>query len=547
MHCFGFYFDFEVNLMSETKKYPALPRAASPEEVGVLSKEIRGFLHDCDARGLNMHSFMIVRGGKVASECYWAPFKAEVPHTMFSFSKGITGTAVGFAVSEGLISLDDKVAKYFPYTGSNEKLKAQNDTVTIRHLITHRSGKKISIANNCEKNEWLENWLSAPFSEKPGEKFFYLSENIYVLSRIISKVTGQSLTEYLTPRLFEPLGIEPPFWEKDHNGYDAGGWGAYFKTEDMAKIGICYLNRGMYDDKQVIPEAWIDAATTRHVQKIPSVFNNDSGYGFQIFIQSDEMGTFSFNGLYSQFVVVFPKYDAVFVCTAGEPQEDVFMKTLWKHFPAAFSADVPAEKNDEDFNALTSYINRCETRTPPMALRKPEMEAKINGKRIVMRRRGTAGVLGTGNLFMLSQRSGMIDDFMFFFEENSLKVLFKEKNSPVAEINVGLEGEYGMSEIKLSDLTVPVASFGTWISDNKFKLTIIPLSMAQYREFTFTFDPIGNVHVKSTAKPGFKDLFEFYLMFNGTRPNGFLKKACGAVGSAASLILDPNFGGRIKK
>lgn len=547
MHCFGFYFDFEVNLMSETKKYPALPRAASPEEVGVLSKEIRGFLHDCDARGLNMHSFMIVRGGKVASECYWAPFKAEVPHTMFSFSKGITGTAVGFAVSEGLISLDDKVAKYFPYTGSNEKLKAQNDTVTIRHLITHRSGKKISIANNCEKNEWLENWLSAPFSEKPGEKFFYLSENIYVLSRIISKVTGQSLTEYLTPRLFEPLGIEPPFWEKDHNGYDAGGWGAYFKTEDMAKIGICYLNRGMYDDKQVIPEAWIDAATTRHVQKIPSVFNNDSGYGFQIFIQSDEMGTFSFNGLYSQFVVVFPKYDAVFVCTAGEPQEDVFMKTLWKHFPAAFSADVPAEKNDEDFNALTSYINRCETRTPPMALRKPEMEAKINGKRIVMRRRGTAGVLGTGNLFMLSQRSGMIDDFMFFFEENSLKVLFKEKNSPVAEINVGLEGEYGMSEIKLSDLTVPVASFGTWISDNKFKLTIIPLSMAQYREFTFTFDPIGNVHVKSTAKPGFKDLFEFYLMFNGTRPNGFLKKACGAVGSAASLLLDPNFGGRIKK
>ncbi len=533
--------------MSETKKYPALPRAASPEEVGVLSKEIRGFLHDCDARGLNMHSFMIVRGGKVASECYWAPFKAEVPHTMFSFSKGITGTAVGFAVSEGLISLDDKVAKYFPYTGSNEKLKAQNDTVTIRHLITHRSGKKISIANNCEKNEWLENWLSAPFSEKPGEKFFYLSENIYVLSRIISKVTGQSLTEYLTPRLFEPLGIEPPFWEKDHNGYDAGGWGAYFKTEDMAKIGICYLNRGMYDGKQVIPEAWIDAATTRHVQKIPSVFNNDSGYGFQIFIQSDDMGTFSFNGLYSQFVVVFPKYDAVFVCTAGEPQEDVFMKTLWKHFPAAFSADVPAEKNDEDFNTLTSYIKRCETRTPPMALRKPEMEAKINGKRIVMRRRGTAGVLGTGNLFMLSQRSGMIDDFMFFFEENSLKVLFKEKNSPVAEINVGLEGEYGMSEIKLSDLTVPVASFGTWISDNRFKLTIIPLSMAQYREFTFTFDPIGNVHVKSTAKPGFKDLFEFYLMFNGTRPNGFLKKACGAVGSAASLLLDPNFGGRIKK
>lgn len=533
--------------MEDTRKAAALPRAAAPEEVGVLSKEIREFLHDCNAQGFNMHSFMLVRGGKVAAECSWAPFKSDIPHAMFSFSKGVTGTAVGFAVSEGLISLDDKVAKYFPYTGKDEKLRVTNNTVTIRHLITHRSGKKISIANNCEKNEWLSNWLSAPFSDKPGEKFFYLSENIYILSRIISKVTGVTLTEYLTPRLFEPLGIEPPYWEKDHNGYDAGGWGAYFTVEDMTKIGICYLNRGKYNGKQVIPERWIDAATTRHIKNIPSVFNEDSGYGFQIFIQSDELGTYSFNGLYGQFVVVFPKFDAVFACTAGEPQEDLFMKTLWKHFPAAFTAAVPAEKNDEAFDSLQKYIDRCENHTPPMGLRKPAMEAQINGKRIAVRRRGAAGILGTGNLFMLSQRSGMIDNFMFFFEKNSLKVLFQEKNSPVDEINVGLEGEYCYSKIKLSDLTVPVASYGTWLSDNKFKLTIIPLSMAQYREFTFTFDPLGNVRIKSIAKPGFKELFEFYLMFNGTRPNGLLKQACGTVGSAASLVLDPNFGGRIKK
>ena len=534
--------------MSEnTNKYPALTRAGTPEEAGVLSKEVKGFLHDCDARGLNMHSFMLVRGGKVAAECYWAPFKAEIPHTMFSFSKGITGTAVGFAVSEGLINLDDKVSKYFPYTGKDKKLKEQNDTVTIRHLITHRSGKKISIANNCEKNEWLENWLSAPFSDKPGEKFYYLSENIYMLSRIISKVSGMTLTEYLTPRLFEPLGIETPYWEKDHNGYDAGGWGAYFKTEDMAKIGICYLNRGMYNGKQVIPEKWIEAATKRHIQNIPSVFNDDSGYGFQVFIQSDEMGTFSFNGLYSQFVVVFPRQDAVFVCTAGEPQEDVFMRILWKHFPKAFTDKIPAEKNDADFADMTAYINRCENKTPPMALRKPDAEAKINGRQIVMRRRGTASILGTGNLFMLSHRAGKIDNFMFFFEENSLKVLFKEKNSPVNEIKVGLEGEYEYSDIKLSDLEIPVASYGTWVADNKFKLTIIPLSMAQYREFTFIFDPLGNIRVHSVAKPGFKDLFEFYLMFNGTRPGQFLKKACTAVGSIVGVALDPNFGGRIKK
>jgi hypothetical protein len=196
---------------------------------------------------------------------------------------------------------------------------------------------------------------------------------------------------------------------------------------------------------------------------------------------------------------------------------------------------------------MTAYINRCENKTPPMALRKPDAEAKINGGQIIMRRRGTASILGTGNLFMLSHRAGKIDNFMFFFEENSLKVLFKEKNSPVNEIKVGLEGEYEYSDIKLSDLEIPVASYGTWVADNKFKLTIIPLSMAQYREFTFIFDPLGNIRVHSVAKPGFKDLFEFYLMFNGTRPGQFLKKACTAVGSIVGVALDPNFGGRIKK
>lgn len=533
--------------MSCTKNYTSLPRTTTPEEGGVLSSEIKGFLHDCDARGLNMHSFMLVRSGAVVAECYWAPFKKDVPHTMFSFSKGITGTAVGFAVSEGLLSLDDKVSKFFPYSVKNDKYNTYNDTVTVRHLITHQSGKKISVLNNCEKHEWLENWLSAPFADAPGEKFNYLSENIYMLSRIVSKVSGQSLTEYLTPRLFEPLGIETPYWETDHNGFAAGGWGAYFKTEDMAKIGICYLNRGKYNGRQVIPEEWIDMATSRQIQKIPSVFNENTGYGFQVFIQSEEMGTFSFNGLYSQFVVMYPKYDAVFVCTAGEPQEDLFMRLLQKHFPAAFTDKIPAEAKPDEFEKLKEYIYKCEHRTPPMALRKPETEAKINGRYISMRKRGNAGVLGTGNLFMLSHRSGQIDDFSFHFSENGLKVRFKEKNSPVSEISVGLEGQYEYSEIQLSSLTVPVASYGTWLNDKSFRLTIIPISMAQYREFTFTFRADGSVGVKSVAKPGFKELFEFYLMFNGTRPGGFLKKACGVLGSAMSLVLDPNFGGRIER
>lgn len=522
-----------------------LPRAACPEEVGVDSHEIKGFLHDCDRMGLNMHSFMLIRHGKVAAECSWAPYSTEIPHTMFSFSKAVTGMAIGLAVTEGLIKLEDKVSKYFPSEGivKDLKIKTKNDLITIYDLIIHRSGKNISIANNAEKNEWLQNWLNAPFKNDPGDKFHYLSENIYMLSRIVTKASGESLTDYLTPRLFEPLGITPPYWEKDHNGFDAGGWGAFLTPEDMGKIGMCYLNNGKFGDKQIFSEEWVKLATSVHLDKVPSVFNKNTAYGFQLFIYP-EKEIFSFNGLYTQFDVMFKKDDAVFVCTAGEPQEDIFMKTLWKHFPAAFKDDI--KPDEKAYNELLEYEKKMADRKPPMALRKPDMEAKINGRNISTTQKGTASILGTGNLFMLSHRAGQIDSFRFDFDEDELKVSFVEKNSDRNEIPVGLDGEYKFSEIVLSGIKIPVASFGTWLDATTFKLTVKPLNMAQYRELTFKFLPGGIVRINSSAKPGLRDLFEFYLMFNGTRPGKPLQAAITAVAKVATPILDPNFYGRIR-
>lgn len=535
--------------MTETihKGQKHLPRAKTPEEIGVHSGELTAFLKDCDRAGLNMHSAMIIKDGKVAAECVWAPFRPDVPHTMFSFSKGITATAIGFCVMEGLISLDDPICKFFPYKQKTAKAQKYSDSLTIRHLITHRTGKNISITNDTEKRDWLENWLSAPFNAVPGEKFYYLSENIYVLSRIVSLVTGQTVTEYLTPRFFEPLDIEPPYWEKDHTGHDAGGWGSYFTTEDMGKIGICYLNRGRYGGVQVIPEAWIDMATSRQIERIPSVFNKGSGYGFQIFLQSEESGTFSFNGLYGQFTVMFPKHNAVFVCTAGEPQEDIFMKILWKHFPAAFeTADGPTPPTKEDFNELKRYIADLASRRPAPAIRKAITESRIEGRKISVLRRGNASLLGIGNLRMLSHRSGQIDDIKMSFGSDCMTLEFQEKNSPHTTVMIGLNGEYRYSDIRLSDLNMTVASYATWTDEKTLRITCVPIQMAQYRVFTFSFLPGSIVRIKSEAKPGFRDLFEFYLMFNGTRPGSVLNQLIRVVGWGAGLILDPDMIGRME-
>lgn len=530
--------------MKETRT-TSLPRAATPEAAGVSSRVIKELLHDFDRMGLNMHSMMIVRNGVVAAECAWAPYDLTIPHTMFSFSKQVTSIAVGFAVSEGLLQLDDPVCKYFPYESGNEKLDARNSEITVYDLITQRSGKNISIfTTNNEKNEWLDNWLNAPFKGVTGEKFNYLSENIYMLSRLVTKVSGESLTDYLTPRLFEPLGIETPYWEVDHNGFAAGGWGAFLKTEDMAKIGVCFLNMGKYDGKQVIPEDWVRESTKRHLAEVPPTFTDKLGYGFQLFIQPESRGTYSFNGLYTQFNIMYPKYDAVFSCTAGELREADFLRVTHAHFPDAF---LEAKEDDpEGFAELQAYERKIASRTPPMARRRPDKEAEINGRLIRTTARHNASVLGSGNNFMLSARAGKINSFRFQFTHDSLQVEFTEKNSPKSVINVGLDGEYLFSEIKLSELTVPVASFGTWVSENVFKLTVVPRNMAQYREFFFRFLPAGVVHVTSRALPGFKDLFEFYLQFNGMVLNEPLRKTCTVVAKTIGSVLDPNFYGVIK-
>ena len=523
-----------------------LPRAATPESVGVSSRVVKEFMHDCDRMGLNMHSVMFVRNGQVAAECAWAPYDLDIPHTMFSFSKQVTAIAVGFAVSEGLLSLDDKVCKYFPYDSGDPKQDEMNRKVTVYDLITQRSGKSISIfTTNNEKNEWLHNWLSAKFDSEPGEKWNYLSENIYMLSRLVSKVSGMSMVDFLMPRLFEPLGIERPYWEKDHNGFDAGGWGVFLKTEDMAKIGVCFLNMGKYNGKQVIPEDWIKLATQRHLDEVSPVFSTAQGYGFQLFIQPPERGSYSFNGLYTQFNIMFPQYNAVFTCTAGELREGDFLYLTRKHMPAAFLDNT--DEDPEGFAELKKYEEKISHRTPPMARRYPDAEARINGREIKTTGRFNASILGSGNNFMLHARAGQINSFRFHFSDDSLQVEFQEKNSPKAVIDVGLDGEYKYSEIKLSELTVPVASFGTWTGPDEFTLTIMPRNMAQYRELVFRFLPGDFVHVTSRAKPGFPDLFEFYIQFNGIHTNIPLHYLCKVLGNAVGgLALDPNFFGKIK-
>ena len=232
-----------------------LPRSASPEEAGVSSVAVAAFMEDMKKSGIENHSFLILRHGKVAAECFFAPFTRDTPHAMYSVSKSFTSTAIGFAVEEGLLSLDAKVIDFFPEyrpAQPDEKL----EKMTVSHLLTMTSGKNPSLLLDKTKDRWIKDFFNAPWISEPGEMFLYVSENIYMLCAILVRVTGISVTEFLTPRLYEPLGIPVPYWETDHHGVEVGGWGLMLPVEDFAKFTLCYAQNGVYEGKQVIPARW---------------------------------------------------------------------------------------------------------------------------------------------------------------------------------------------------------------------------------------------------------------------------------------------------
>ena len=217
-------------------KSKALPRADFPEQVGVSSKAISELLDDFERSGIELHSIMILRHGKVAFETWRDPYAPDIPHTMYSVSKSFASIATGFAIDEGLLTLDTKVIDIFPEYRP-QKYDANLEKMTVFHLLTMTAGKDVSVLENKAKVSWLKSFFGARWAFAPGEGWKYISENCYVLCAIIQKLTGMTVREYLAPRLFKPLGIrENPAWETDPNGLEAGGWGLFITTEEVAKV-----------------------------------------------------------------------------------------------------------------------------------------------------------------------------------------------------------------------------------------------------------------------------------------------------------------------
>ncbi|MGA2256470.1 MAG: serine hydrolase [Thermoguttaceae bacterium] len=351
-----------------------LPRS-SPEAQGIASAAILSFVEAADKNIESMNSFMLLRHGHVVAEGWWAPYNAESPHSLYSLSKSFASTAVGLAIAEGKLSLDDEVLKFFPGDAPPEPSNNLK-SMRVSDLLRMSTGQQ-SEPPRTNDQPWTKTFLAHPVPFKPGTHFLYNTSGTYMLSAIVQKVTGMTVLDYLRPRLFEPLGIEHPTWETSPQGISAGGFGLSIRTADIARFGQLYLQKGKWQGKQLVPEAWVEAATARQTSNGSSPTSDwDQGYGYQFW--RCRHGAYRGDGAFGQYCVVLPKQDAVLAITSGVKDMQAVLNLVWdKLLPGMKSS--PLAPDDEARSKLQRTLQGLSLR-PQEGSGAP---AKVSGKKYV--------------------------------------------------------------------------------------------------------------------------------------------------------------------
>jgi len=348
--------------------------AEVPESLGISSAAVNAFLDAVGASPFEVHSLIVARKGQVAAQGWWAPYRAEAPHSLYSLSKSFTSTAVGFAVTEGKLRLSDKVVDFFP-----QQLPAQVsehlDSLRVEHLLTMSVGQASDATPVVTREQdWVKTFLALPIEFKPGSVFLYNSAATYMLSAIVQKVTGRKLVDYLRPRFFDPLRFPAMRWSECPHGVNAGGWGLSATTASIFKFGQFYLRKGRWEGKQLLPASWIEQATTFKIQQPADKGQNldqleqssdwHQGYGYQFWLCRHD--AYRGDGAFGQFCIVLPQLDAVIVLTSSTLDLQGLLDLVWEHLlPGIHDGALPTDRGA--FNGLRA-------RLAGLALKLPEGE-----------------------------------------------------------------------------------------------------------------------------------------------------------------------------
>jgi CubicO group peptidase (beta-lactamase class C family) len=363
------------------KNSRALPRS-TPERQGISSSDILAFLEAADKEIDAMHSFMLVRHGHVVAEGWWRPYDADTPHVIYSLSKSFTSTAVGLAIAEKKLSLDDEVVKFFPEDAPSQpsaNLKSMRVRDLLRMCTGHATEPQLrqSEPGKPQDEPWTKRFLAHPVMFKPGTHFLYNSAGTYMLSAIVQKVTGQTVLEYLRPRLFEPLGFVNPTWVASPQGVTAGAYGLSLRTEEIARFGQLYLQKGSWNKRHLIPAAWVQEATALQTANGSAPTSDwDQGYGYQFW--RSRHNSYRGDGAFGQFCMVIPELDAVVAITSGVRDMQAVMNLVWNKLLPAMKAK-PLPEDAAARQKLVAKLADLSVQLPTGQLTSPD-PAKVSGR-----------------------------------------------------------------------------------------------------------------------------------------------------------------------
>ncbi len=371
-----------LTLLASVSRAADLPRS-EPEAQGASSPDLLAFVDMLDHVD-TMNSFMLVRHGHVVAEGWWTPYRADARHSLYSLSKSFTSTAVGLAIRDQKLRLDDEILKFFPDDAPAEpsdNLKAMR----VSDLLRMSTGQQSEPPRTADE-PWTKTFLNHPVPFKPGTHFLYNTSATYMQSAIVQKATGQTVLEYLGPRLFQPLGIENPTWEASPQGVSTGGYGLSVRTEDIAKFGQLYLQHGQWNGKQIVPPEWIEAATSLQTSNGSNPNSDwDQGYGYQFW--RCRHGAYRGDGAFGQYCIVLPEQDAVVVITSGVRDMQSVLNLVWDELlPALKPAPLPtnaeaAAKLEGRLQYLTVRLPNNDSEPAPISGKKyvfPTNDLKLN-------------------------------------------------------------------------------------------------------------------------------------------------------------------------
>jgi CubicO group peptidase (beta-lactamase class C family) len=482
---------FSNKLLGDNEKNPtSLPRSA-PELQGISSAGISKFLDAIKQSGQEFHSLMIVRHGNVVAEGWWAPYSSEHRMQLYSLSKSFTGTAIGLAAREGLLSIDDAVIKFFPPDYLPAQISDNLAALKIRHLLSmsvgHAKDSILILEASPEGVPWEKTFLNIPVAFEPGTRFLYNSGASFMLSAIINRVTGQTAHEYLKPRLYQPLDIVNATWGENWEGINMGASHLRIRTEDIAKFGQLYLQKGTWNGQQVITADWVAQASSKQIENGKNDSSWGYGYGFQFWLNPP--GGYRADGAFGQFSMILPELDAVVAITSESIDTKKTMQIVWDVLlPEMKTAPLPVDKSAnktliDELKAL-AYVPPQLSPTSPIA-------GKISGKE-----------------FILDSNPFNVKSVSFRFRGDDCVVTVKEDGKPDIKITNGINqwirkgnlkpSAHSLFSLRRIDFDSIVAASCGWLDDNSLLLTWRYIETVHGDSFTCIFD--GN---KITIKPLF--------------------------------------------